>query len=68
MGPHPIAFTVADETNEDSEPFTLLLANMNTTGDIPFDERPTFREISDIFTCFAARLSQKKPLDPIMPT
>ena len=58
-GPHPIVFTVADQTNKDSEPFTLLLANMNATGDTLFEERPTFRDISDIFTCFAARLSQE---------
>ena len=59
MGPHPIVFTVADEANEDSESFTLLLANMNATGDTPFAERPTFREICDIFTCFVSRLSQE---------
>ena len=59
MGPHPIVSTVSDEANEDSELFTLLLANMNATGDTPFEERPTFREICDIFTCFASRLSQE---------
>ena len=64
MGPHPIVFTVAEETNENSESFTLLLANMNATGNIPFEEMPTFRYISDIFTCFAARLSHETTTAP----
>ena len=59
MGPHPLVFTETDEADEDAESFTLLLANMNATGDIPFEERPTFRDICNIFTCFASRLSQE---------
>ena len=54
-GPHPTIADI-DNPNVNSEAYPLLVANVTTLGNIPFEEQPTFQEICNIFTCFAARL------------
>ena len=55
IGPHLIAYEFTDP-DENSEAYTLLLANMRATSDLLFENKPTFQEIRNIFTSFAARL------------
>ena len=54
-GPHPTIADI-DDPNVNSEAYPLLVANVTTLRNIPFEEQPTSQEICNIFTCFAARL------------
>ena len=43
---------------------TIYKVNEFLAGDIPFNERPTFRYIFNLFTCFAERLSYETTKNP----